>query len=50
MRQVLFGPAKSLARQYVEIERLLTAEIFELRYSDLDWAIDRLETLMRKGC
>jgi hypothetical protein len=38
-----------LAVQYRAIERLLTAEVFELRYSDLDWAVDRLRTLVREG-
>jgi hypothetical protein len=50
MRQVLFGSAESLAAQYAALERLLTAEVFELRYSDLDWAVSRLETLAREGC
>ena len=49
MRQVLFGSAESLAVQYAALERLLTAEVFELRYSDLDWAVRRLETLAREG-
>jgi hypothetical protein len=49
MRQVLYGPAEWQAIQYQAIERLLTAEVFELRYSALDWAIDRLETLLREG-
>ena len=49
MRQALYGPADSLAVQYAAIERLLTAEVFELRYSDLDWAVDRLGTLVREG-
>jgi hypothetical protein len=49
MRQVLFGSAESLAAQYSALERLLTARVFELRYSDLDWAVDRLETLVREG-
>jgi hypothetical protein len=49
MRQVPFGSAESLAVHYAAIERLLTAEVFELRYSDLDWAVDRLETLTREG-
>jgi hypothetical protein len=48
LRQVLYGSAESLAVQYQAIERLLTAEIFELRYTDLDWAVDRLETLARE--
>ncbi|HEY1901945.1 MAG TPA: aldolase [Terracidiphilus sp.] len=49
MRQVLHGTAESLAVQYAAIERLLKAEIFELRYSDLDWAVHRLEALARDG-
>jgi hypothetical protein len=49
MRQVLFGSAESLARQYAALERLLTAEVLELRYSDLNWAVQRLETLAREG-
>jgi hypothetical protein len=49
MRQVLFGSAESLAAQYAALDRLLTAEVFELRYSDLDWAVRRLETLVREG-
>jgi hypothetical protein len=49
MRQVLYGSAESLAVQYQAIERLLTVEVFELRYTDLDWAVDRLQKLVRKG-
>jgi hypothetical protein len=49
MRQALYGTPQSLATQYEAIDHLLTAEIFELRYSDLDWAIDRLKTLVREG-
>jgi HPr Serine kinase C-terminal domain len=32
--------------QMASVERLLTARIFELRYCDLDWAVERLERLM----
>jgi hypothetical protein len=49
MRQVLYGPAELLAVQYRAIERLLTADIFELRYTDLSWAVDRLRKLVREG-
>jgi hypothetical protein len=49
MRQVLYGSADSLAAQYAALERLLTAEVFELRYSDLGWAVHRLEMLAREG-
>jgi hypothetical protein len=50
MRQVLFGSAAALARQYCNIERLLTAEVLELRYNDLDWAVQRLQKLAEEGC
>jgi hypothetical protein len=49
MRQVLYGSPESLAVQYKAIERLLTAEVFQLQYAELDWAIDRLRTLVREG-
>ena len=47
MRQVLYGSAESLAVQYQSIERMLKAEILELRYDSIDWAVDRLERLVR---
>jgi hypothetical protein len=34
--------------QLTSVERLLTARIFELRYRDLDWAIERLERLVQE--
>lgn len=49
MRQVLFGSAATLVVQYEAIERLLTAEIYELRYRDLDWAVARLRALAESG-
>jgi hypothetical protein len=49
MRQMLFGPPKIRDGQYAAIERLLTAEVFELRYKDLNWAVGRLEKLVRTG-
>jgi len=49
IRQVPFGPPKLRALKYAAIENLLTAEIFELRYTDLDWAVDRLRTLVEEG-
>ena len=35
--------------QRAAVHRLLHVEIFELRYTDLDWAIERLETLALTG-
>jgi hypothetical protein len=49
MRQVLYGSPESLAVQHISVERLLTADILELRYTDLYWAVDRLKTLVREG-
>jgi hypothetical protein len=49
MRQGLYGLPETLAAQYRTIDRLLTAKVFELRYTDLDWAVDRLQTLVREG-
>jgi hypothetical protein len=49
MRQALYGSPESLGVQYKTIERLLTAPVFEFRYSDLDLAVDRLRTLVREG-
>jgi hypothetical protein len=49
MRKVLFGPEKSRAVQHAALERLLKVEVLELRYSDLDRAVHRMETLAREG-
>jgi hypothetical protein len=49
MRQILYGPPDLLSAQYRAIERLLTSDVFELRYTDLDWAVDRLQKLVREG-
>jgi hypothetical protein len=48
--QTLYGPRETRAAQHDAIERLLTAEIYELCYRDLTWAVDRLEMLVRRGC
>ena len=49
LRQVHFGSPESLAVQYQEIERILNANIFELRYTDINWAVDRLKKFIREG-
>jgi hypothetical protein len=49
MRQALYGSPESLALQYEAIDHLLKAEVFELRYDEIDWAIDRLRLLVREG-
>jgi hypothetical protein len=49
MHQVLYGTKESLDQQYEAIDRLLTAELFELRYNSLGWAVDRLQALVLMG-
>jgi hypothetical protein len=49
MRQLTISSDESRPLQYAAIERLLTAEVFELRYAELDWAIERLQRLVREG-
>jgi hypothetical protein len=48
-RQTLYGTPKSLAVGYEAIERLLSIDVLEIRYTELDWAIDRLQRLVREG-
>lgn len=50
MRQVLYGSSDSLAVQYEAIDHLLRGEIYELCYTDLNWAVDRLRILVGEGC
>jgi len=49
MRKVLFGTAETKPIRHAAIERLLTAEVLELRYQSLDLAVRRLEQLVREG-
>lgn len=45
MRQILFGPDSVVAAQHEAIERMLSAELVSLHYSDLASAIAQLERL-----
>ena len=45
MRQPLFSMPETLAVQNAAIDRLLDAEVLQLRYRELGWAIERLEHL-----
>lgn len=49
MRQALYGSPESLSTQYAAIDRLLLAPVYELRYSDVNWAVDRLRKLVEEG-
>ncbi len=48
MYQNLCGMEELRRTQVASVERLLSAEVLELRYRDLDWAVDRLERLVRE--
>jgi hypothetical protein len=47
--QHLLSPPETRPAQEATLTRLLTAGVFELRYSDLGWAIDRINQLAKKG-
>jgi hypothetical protein len=49
MNRHLCGLEDLRRNQIDSLERLLTAEVFELRYRDLDWAVERLERLVREN-
>jgi hypothetical protein len=49
MLQPLFSMPDMLKSQAAAIDKLLEGELFELRYSSLEWAIDRLGRLVREG-
>jgi len=49
MHQNLSGLDDFRNQQISSVERLLTAGIFELRYRDLDWAVERLGRLVREN-
>jgi len=46
LRQGRFSPPEILPRHYANIDRLLELPVLELRYRDLDWAIEQLEGLV----
>jgi HPr Serine kinase C-terminal domain len=45
---ICFGEKEVRQAQIASIHNLLTAQTVEMRYHDLDWAVDRLETLVRE--
>ncbi len=47
--QSITAATQSRSAQQAAVDRLLSVPIFELRYHDLDWAIERLEQLATKG-
>jgi hypothetical protein len=49
MQRHLNGAEEFRRDQVASVERMLSAEVYELRYRDLDWAVERLERLAREG-
>jgi hypothetical protein len=48
-KQHLISPPDARAAQEATLARLLSAGVFELRYRELGWAIDRINELAKKG-
>jgi len=48
MLKHLCGMDELRRNQIASVDRLLTADVFELRYNDLNWAIDRLERMVQE--
>jgi hypothetical protein len=48
-RCISFGEREVREAHTASIHKLLTAEVFEMRYRDLDWAVERLAILVREG-
>ena len=46
---ISFGERDVREAQAASLQRLLAVPIYELRYRDLDWAVNRLEALVREG-
>jgi hypothetical protein len=49
MRRVLNASAQTRLAQYEVLETLLEGEVLELRYADLNEAVEQLRTLVRRG-
>jgi hypothetical protein len=49
-KQSHFIDIASTARHLAAINTLLEVPIYELQYTDLDWAIERLDRLAQQGC
>jgi hypothetical protein len=49
LREGLYPTSEIRDRQFAAVERVLTAEVFELQYSDLGSAVERLRCLAENG-
>ena len=48
-QHICFGEEEIRQAQRLSLQNLVTANVFEMRYRDLDWAVERLETLVQEG-
>lgn len=46
LRQGRFSPMERMPEHYAAIEKLLALDVLELRYNDLGWALEQLESLV----
>jgi HPr Serine kinase C-terminal domain len=46
---IFLGDTEAQQAQKSSLNNLLTASVFEMRYRDLDWAVQRIETLVQEG-
>jgi hypothetical protein len=46
---IFLGDSEAQQAQRSSLDNLLTASVLEMRYRDLDWAVQRLETLVQEG-
>jgi hypothetical protein len=49
MRQFLFGTPEIKSANYGAIDQLLSAPVYEMRYENLQWGVDRLRQLVEEG-
>ena len=49
MQQALYSLPEKLVLQHRAIETLLEINVSELRYTRLDWAVSRLQRLIKEG-
>jgi hypothetical protein len=48
-RSICLGEKELRQSQSASVQNLLTARVLEMRYSELDWAVTRLEALVQEG-
>jgi hypothetical protein len=49
LRQARFSPMDRMPEHYAAIDKLLELDVLELRYNDIGWAVEQLESLVENG-